>query len=173
MSLRRIEKGSGMPGSERPQSQPPAGARAGGRRHVVFALAGVEYAVDASQVRRSLPAPVAPSAELVFLGQTYPLVDLRALFRLTPSADAGRLVLLVQGESGRAGLVVDALVELTVLDEAAAVPLPAVFRGVERRWFGGLARLGTRVVVVLRADAILGTHAVLSPGLAPRALAAQ
>jgi hypothetical protein len=44
---------------------------------------------------------------------------------------------------------------------------------VERRWFGGLARLGTRVVVVLRADAILGTHAVLSPGLAPRALAAQ
>lgn len=154
-------------------AEPVASRQAIGPRYVLFAVGGVEYAVDASLVRRAVPAPSVPSPEMVVLGQVYPLVDLRTLFRLPPPATAGRQALLVHGESGRAGLLVDRLVELTGLDDAVVVPLPAVFRGVERRWFGGLARLGTRVVVVLRVDGILGTHAVLSPELAPRVVAAR
>jgi chemotaxis protein histidine kinase CheA len=172
MSPGRSEKGRDVPGRERREGPSPA-APTGGRRHAIVAVDGVEYAVDASRVRRSLPAPTTPSPDLVFLGQTYPLVDLRALFRRASPADADRVVLLVHGETDRAGLVVDALVELTALDDAAVVPLPAVFRGVERRWFGGLARIGGRVVVVLRVDAVVGAHAVLSPRLAPRASVAR
>lgn len=162
-----------MPLRDRPTPVPAGSRPEAGQRHVVFALAGVPYALDASQVRRSLPAPATAAAEVVFLGQAYPLVDLRALFRLPASAAPGRLVLLVQGMSGQAGLVVDELIELAVIDETAVVPLPAPFQGVERRWFAGLVRLGGRVVVVLRLEAILAAHAILPPALAPRAVAVR
>lgn len=150
---------------------PPAGPRpAAGRRHVVFTLADVEYGIDARQVRRSVPVPSIPGPEVVFLGQAYPVVDLRGLFGHPPTATPGRLILLVEGESGRAGLVVDALVDLLLIEDPALAPLPELFGGVERQWLEGLARLGSRVVVVLRLDAILGAQAVLPPTL-PRGVA--
>jgi hypothetical protein len=143
-----------------------------GRRHVIFALAGVAYAVDAAVVRRSLPVPEPLAPEVAFLGQPYPLVDLRTFFRLPPSGDPGRLVLLVQTPGGRrAGLIVDDLVQIVALEPSAIGPLPAPFRGAERRWFPGLTRLGSRVVVVVSPDAIAAIGAVLPPATAERAVA--
>jgi chemotaxis protein histidine kinase CheA len=130
---------------------------------VIFALAGVAYAVDAVLVRRSLPVPEPLVPEVGFLGHAYPLVDLRTLFRLPPSADPGRLVLLVETAGGRAGLIVDDLVQIMGLEESAIGPLPMTFRGVERRWFSGLARLGSRVLVVVSPDALVSARAVLPP----------
>ena len=162
-----------MPPRRRPAPVPAGSRPTAGRRHVVFALAGVPYLLDASQVRRSLPAPASAAAEVLFLGEAYPLVDLRALFRLPESTAPARLVLLVQATSGRAGLVVDELLELAVIDETVVVPLPAPFQGVERLWFAGLVRLRGRVVVLLRLEAILGAHAILPPARPPRAVAVQ
>jgi chemotaxis protein histidine kinase CheA len=162
-----------MPPRNRPARVPAGAMAAAGRRHVVFGLAGVPYLLDASQVRRSLPAPASGAAEVLFLGQSYPLVDLRALFRLPESTACGRMVLLVQGTSGRAGLVVDELLELAIIDETVVVPLPAPFQGVERRWFAGLVGLGGRVLVLLRLEAILAAQTVLPPARPPRAVTVQ
>jgi chemotaxis protein histidine kinase CheA len=151
----------------KPSTVPPGR----GRRHMIFALAGVVYAVDAILVRRSLPVPESLASEVSFLGQPYPLVDLRTFFRLPPSADPGRLVLLVQTAGGRAGLIVDDLVQIMALEESAIGPLPAPFRGAERQWFSGLVRLGNRVVVVVSPDAIVAAGAVLPPAPAERAVA--
>jgi chemotaxis signal transduction protein len=138
---------------------------------VIFALAGVAYAVDAAVVRRSLPVPEPLAPEVAFLGQPYALVDLRTFFRLPPSADPGRLILLVQTAGGRAGLIVDDLVQIVALEPSAIGPLPAPFRGAERRWFPGLTLLGSRVVVVVSPDAIVAAGAVLPPAPAERAAA--
>jgi chemotaxis signal transduction protein len=148
---------------DRRRVEPAASLPGRGRRHVVFALAGVAYAVDATLVRRSLPVPETPVSEVAVLGQTFPLLDLRTLFRLPPSAEPGRLVLLVQTAGGRAGLIVDDLVQIAVLDASDVVPLPGAFRGVERSWFAGLTRLGSRVVVVVSPDALVAAGAVLPP----------
>jgi hypothetical protein len=155
-----------------PRRNPPAPVSTSrGGRHVIFALAGVAYAVDAAVVRRSLPVPDPLTPEVSFLGQPYPLVDLRTFFRLPPSADPGRLVLLVQTAGGRAGLIVDDLVQIVALEPSAIGPLPAPFRGAERRWFPGLTRQGARVVVLLSPDAIVAAGAVLPPVPAERAAA--
>jgi chemotaxis signal transduction protein len=138
---------------------------------VIFALAGVAYAVDAAVVRRSLPVPEPLASEVSFLGQPYPVVDLRTFFRLPPSADPGRLILLVQTAGGRAALIVDDLVQIVALEPSAVGPLPAPFRGAERRWFPGVTRLGSRVVVVVSTDAIVAAGAVLPPAPAERAAA--
>jgi purine-binding chemotaxis protein CheW len=156
----------------RPAPAAPDGRPGPARRHVVFALGGIEHAVPAQQVRHSLPADGEVGRELDFLGQTYPVVDLRSLFRLPGPPASTRLILLVEGDGVRAALVVDRLVDLVLLEAAAIVPLPPVFAGVERRWFTGLARLGPRILLVLRVEGILGAQSAPAAASALHAAAA-
>ena len=160
-----------MPGEGgRPTPERPG---APGRRYVVFRLGTVEYAVDAEQVRRSMPAPPVLRADIGYRGQMYPVLDLRALFGHTPAGGAVRLLLLAETPAGRAALAVDALVDLRTIVESAIAPLPELFQGAERRWLAGLVRLDGRVVVVLRLEAILAAHPVLPPDAWPRPAAAM
>jgi chemotaxis signal transduction protein len=163
-------------------SGPPPGAVAGpvASRFALLDVDGVEYAVESAWVRRTLPAPEPPPAAIAHGGADFPLIDLRQLFGLprarphAGSPPAGRLVLLVErprgadpsgaaaGDACRVALLVDDLRGIEPLPEGTAVPLPAVYRGAERRWFRGLLpRAGGRVTVLLRLD-----------GLAPAAVAA-
>lgn len=124
-------------------------------RYVVFSSGGADYAIEARYVRHSLAAPVGPDEEVFFLGRSYPILDLRALLGLPPLVGRGRLILVVEGEGRNAGLLIDAIAGLVRLDEAAIVLLPKVFAGVERRWFRGVTRIGSRVVAVISIDGIL------------------
>jgi len=144
-----------MPLRGQPAAAPTGLRPAPSRRYVVFTLGGVDYGLPAHQVRHSLPITEAVGPAVVFLRQVYPLVDLRGLFRLPASTAPDRLVLLVEVEGRRAGLVVDRLADLVALDEGGIVALPAVFGGVERRWFAGLAVLGPRMVVIVRGEGVL------------------
>jgi hypothetical protein len=137
-------------------------------RFALIAVDGVEYAVDASWVRRSLPAPRPLPPAVPHGGAAFKVIDLRQLFGLPAGAPlpgaAGpgpeRLMLLVEqpptgegtgGDAGRVALVVDGLLGIEPLDPGAAQPLPAVYRGPERAWFRGLVpRPGGRVAVLLR-----------------------
>jgi hypothetical protein len=143
-------------------------------RFALVAVDGVEYAVDATWVRRSLPAPDLLPAAIAHGAATFPVIDLRQLFglpaapgaRLPATAGTGpeRLILLVEqplveDDSGqavnRAALVVDDLLGIEPLAPGTAAPLPAVYRGPERRWFRGLVpRTGGQVTVLLRLEGL-------------------
>lgn len=125
-----------------------------GARHVVFALAGTHYAVEARHVRHVLPVRGEPGPRVEFLGRAYPVVDLRARFRLAPGGPAERSILVVEGERASAGLLVDLVVALMPVEAEAVLPLPAVFAGVEREWFAGLVPVGSRLVPVVRVDGL-------------------
>ena len=151
-------------------------------RYALLAVDGVEYAVDAAWVRRSLPAPSPLPAAILHGGTAYQLVDLRQLFGLPASSDAPpqagggtgpeRMILLIDPPSAapapvaagavhRLALVIDDLLGLEPLATGAAVPLPGVYRGPERRWFHGvLPRTDGRITVLLRPEG-------LAPGAAP------
>ncbi|MFB3818190.1 MAG: chemotaxis protein CheW [Candidatus Methylomirabilales bacterium] len=141
----------------------PAGA---GRRCLLFRVAGGEYAVDVRALRRVVA--LAPGARgQVHLGEAaYPLLDLRAAFGLAPSGERGALALAVATPEGRAALVVDEAIGLGTLGAAETQPLPRVFDGVEREWFEGLARLGPRLVILLRPEGLLRSRAATPPGRA-------
>lgn len=123
-------------------------------RFVLFSVGDVEYAVEATAVRRFLPAGDAAGGAAVFGGNTYPLVDLRARFRM-PAAGAARPMLLVEGRRGGAGVLVDAVLNVVQVQTDAIVELPETFAGAERRWFRGLARLGDRVLVIVDVEGLL------------------
>jgi hypothetical protein len=144
-------------------------------RFALVAVDGVEYAVDATWVRRSLPAPNPLPAAIAHGAAAFRVIDLRQLFGLPaapgarlPDAAAGpgpeRLILLVEQPRGgddavqaanRAALVVDDLLGIEPLAPGTAAPLPAVYRGPERSWFRGLVpRTGGRVTVLLRLEGL-------------------
>lgn len=125
------------------------------RRHAVFSLSGVDYAIEADHVRHFATVPGNHGDEVLWLGTSYPLRDLRALFRLPPAPAGRQFVLIVESDGATAGLLVDAVVGLTVVDDAVVMPLPSIFRGMEREWFRGVARLGDRIVVLVRVAGIL------------------
>lgn len=149
---------------------PPAGAAAAPAppRFALLAVDGVEYAVESAWVRRTLPAAGPLPADVSHAGAAFPVVDLRQLFGLAAAGNgtaAGeRLLLLVERPAGaepaggapcRLALVVDDLLGIEPLAAGVAVPLPAVYRGPERRWFEGLLpRAGGRITVLLRLDGL-------------------
>jgi purine-binding chemotaxis protein CheW len=124
-------------------------------RYVVFTLAGVHYGLDAQLVRHSLPAHEAEAGVVRFVGATYPLVDLRRLFGLPPADGDTRLVLVGDPAGRRGALVVDVLADLAAVEETTVLPLPAVFRGRERRWFRGVTRIDGKIVVVVSLEGLL------------------
>lgn len=134
----------------------PNGAVARLRPHVVFTVGGVAFAFDALHARYVLRAGEASAGRLVrFLDRPYPVVDLRQVFGHPAPAGAG-FVLLVESDS-RAGLHVDALRGLCSIDPAELLPLPAVYRGAERRWVAGLATPTDTLTVVVRIPDLLAT----------------
>jgi hypothetical protein len=167
----------------RPDSmQPPAAVV----RFAVLAVAGVEYAVDSSWVRRSLPAPDPLPAAIVHGGAAFQVIDLRQLFGLAAGPEGPgpaitapcpeRLILLVEqplpeaapaaaAAVHRVALVVDDLLGLEPLAAGAAVPLPGVYRGPERRWFRGVVpRADGRITVLLRPNGLAPAAARLPGG---------
>jgi hypothetical protein len=139
---------------------------AAARPHVVFTVGGVAFAFDAAHARYVLRAGEAPTDATRFLGRAYPLLDLRRVFG-HPAPERTGFVLLVEADA-RAGLHVDDLQGLRSLDPARLEPLPAVYRGSERRWVAGLATVDDAVLVVVRVRELLATLlADDRPGEAP------
>jgi len=154
-------------------------------RFALLAVDGVEYAVDSSWVRRSLPAPHPLPAAIVHGGAAFQVIDLQQLFGLAAGSGAShpattapgpeRLILLVEqplAEAApaaaaavhRVALVVDDLLGLEPLAAGDAVPLPSVYRGPERRWFRGVVpRADGRIIVLLRPHG-LSPAATQPPG---------
>lgn len=125
------------------------------QRYLVFALGGVDYAIDATYVRRLLTHAPGPGSDVRFLGERYPFLDLRALFGLPEQPGGDSLAVLVEAGEERAALLVDRSVDLVPLDGSAFLPVPGRFAGRERQWFRGLAPVQGRLVPVLAAEGIL------------------
>jgi purine-binding chemotaxis protein CheW len=133
------------------------------RRHVVFTLAGAWYAIDAAHVKHFFPGWESHDERAAFLGHEYRVIDLRAAFGLPLSHEPGRLILVVEIGGKSAGLLVDGLVSLALIDPASVVALPTVFDGAERDWFDGVVRLDERVTIVMRAAGVLASAGRWSP----------
>jgi chemotaxis signal transduction protein len=126
----------------------------------VFTSGGVSFAFDAVHARYVLRGDErGPEGLVHFLDQPYPVVDLRRVFGHPAPARTGFVVLV--GSGVRAGLHVDDLRGLCRIDPGGLAPLPAVYRGTERRWIAGLVPTDDTVMVVVRIPEMLET---LLPG---------
>lgn len=134
--------------------------------HVVFKVAGSEYALPASDVLQmetftgATPVPGARpwvAGVMQVRGRIVPVVDVRARFGL-PAVERTldtRVVVALHGERAVA-LLVDAAREVIKLDEAQIKPPPEIVAHEAQGLVKGVAQVGARIVMLLDFSKVIG-----------------
>jgi len=139
----------------------------GALRLVCFEVRGQELALPIASVRETLPiqpitrvvlTPPALAGVFSLRGDIVPAIDLAVLLGLPPSEihDDSRIVVIESGH-GAAGIIVDRLRDLRMLDQALEPPPGNVAAGVTQL-LAGMAATPTGTVRVLDAQAIVSAE---------------
>ena len=134
--------------------------------HVVFKVAGAEYAIPASEVLQmesfsgATPVPGAPShvAGLVQVrGRVVPVVDARARFGLPP-VERTLDTRVVVGQLGPrvVGLLVDSAREVLKLAPDQLQPPPQLVAEQAQGFVKAVARVGQRLVMLIDFPRVIG-----------------
>lgn len=129
-----------------PESSRPADAR-----HLLVEVGSTTYALPARWVVHSMASAAGLSGTVPLRGATYPVLDLRRIFRLPAISGECQAIFLDQ-EGHRTAFLVDTLLGFEQLDAGALLALPWTFSGRERSWFEALSPKGEgfRVLLCLR-----------------------
>lgn len=132
---------------------------------VVFKMNGEEFGTDISNVvevveyREPVHVPRAPDfidGVIQLRDLVLPIIDLRKRMDVpVPVATADTRIVVVLIDEERVGLLVDSVVEVAHMHSENVSQPPAFFRGLSADYLQGLARIGERLIIVLRLERIL------------------
>ncbi|KXG78376.1 Chemotaxis protein CheW [Fervidicola ferrireducens] len=134
------------------------------KRIVIFGLGSELYGMDIYELQEIIRMveitriPKAPSfieGVINLRGKVIPIIDLKKKFGIVGDENSSerRIIVANIGEQ-KAGLIVDHVSEVTTVRDEDIEQPPAVL-GLESRFISGLAKLGERIVILLKADEIL------------------
>lgn len=134
--------------------------------HVVFSVAGAEYALPAANVLQlesyqgatPVPGTAAHVAGIVHVrGHVIPVLDLRRLFHhpmIEPTLDTR--VIVTEHAGRQVGLLVDKSREVVRIDPSTVQSTPGVVDDSSRGFFAGVAQLGPRLLMLLDLRKVVG-----------------
>jgi purine-binding chemotaxis protein CheW len=128
---------------------------------VLFEIEGVTYGVEVERVLEIVLRPEVsrvPSAVdcvegvINLRGTVLPVLDLRRRFRLGGDAARATHVVILQLQGALAGISVDGVSQVVRIPVAAIEPPPAAITGPQVRYIEGIAKLETKLCVLLDLD---------------------
>lgn len=134
---------------------------------VVFRLGGRDFAVNIFQVERILryqePAPLPQAPDFLegvvqYGDAVVPVVDLRKRVNVDAPVEDETRVMILELESERIGIVVDAVLEVLKVDAERVTPPPKIVQGLAAKYISGMVSLEDRTVVVLAAGKLLSSE---------------
>lgn len=135
---------------------------------VTFRLGDDLFAADIYAVERVLRHQAPTSIPNVpgwiqgvieYQSRVVPVIDLRARFELTVTPPTGETRILIFNASGEwIAAVVDAVLEVSVLDPAKLAPPPPLFRGLAGEYLRGIVRRNDALIVYLDVTKLLSTN---------------
>jgi purine-binding chemotaxis protein CheW len=138
---------------------------------VTFRVAGQDFAFNIFQVERILryeaPAKLPKAPEflvgvLQYQGDPVPVIDLRKRFGVAaPLKDETRTIVL-DWESARIGVVVDAVTEVLQIAAADVSQPPAIVKGLAAEYITGLVGRESRTIIVLNTGKLLASKEKLA-----------
>lgn len=132
---------------------------------VAFQVGGEEYGLHIMKVQEIIrviepvkvpKAPAYVDGVINLRGKIIPIVDLRKRMGkiVTPYTDASRII--VVDASGRlAGLVVDAVIDVIMLNNDEVEPCPSIGENKRSDYIKGVAKQGDRLVTILNLESLL------------------
>jgi purine-binding chemotaxis protein CheW len=134
------------------------------KRIVIFGLGSELYGMDIYELQeiiRMVEITRIPKASsfiegvINLRGKVIPVIDLKKKFGIKGDDNPSERRIIVANVGGQtAGLIVDRVSEVTSVRDEDIEPPPAVLE-LEGRFINGLAKLGERIVILLKADEIL------------------
>lgn len=134
--------------------------------HVVFKVAGTEYAMPADEVLQMesyggatpIPGAAAHVAGIVQVrGRVVPVVDLRARFGLEATERTLDSRLVIGNDAGRSvALLVDSAREVVKLAAEQVEPPPPMVVEEAKGFVKGVARLGDRLLMLIDFKKVIG-----------------
>ncbi|CDQ40093.1 MULTISPECIES: chemotaxis protein CheW [Virgibacillus] len=135
------------------------------RKVIVFQLGNEEYAVSVLQVgsiERMIPITRVPqTANFVkgvinLRGVVTPIIDLRLRFGMEESAfNESTRIIIVYVDDMEVGLIVDAANDVIDIPESEIEPAPEVIGSVDADYIEGVAKLETRLLILLDLQSVL------------------
>ncbi len=131
---------------------------------VTFRLGDDHFAADIFSVERVLrhakprPVPDLPpwmEGVLDYQGRVIPVIDLRARFGVDGERPEGARILVCKAGDDWIAMTVDAVQEVTTVDDTQIEPAPPLFRGLTREYLTGMVRRDAGVLVVLNVRHLL------------------
>lgn len=133
---------------------------------VVFKLGREEYGVSILQVQeikrnteitRVPHSPDYIKGVMNLRGSVLPVIDLKKRLNLPPQdhTDDTRII-IIKVEDINVGMIVDAVSEVTAIDQNSIEPPQAVVGGIAADYLSGVGKLENRLIILLNTDAIIG-----------------
>lgn len=133
---------------------------------VVFKLGREEYGVSILQVQeikriteitRVPHSPDYIKGVMNLRGSVLPVIDLKKRLNLPPEeyTDDTRII-IIKVEEITVGMIVDAVSEVTTIDQSNIEPPQAVVGGIAADYLSGVGKLENRLLILLNTDAIIG-----------------
>ena len=133
---------------------------------VAFRLGGRDFAVNIFQVERILryqePAPLPQAPDFLegvvqYGDAVVPVVDLRKRVNVDAPVEDETRIMILELESERIGVVVDAVLEVLKVNAERVTPPPKIVQGLAAKYISGMVSLEDRTVVVLAAGKLLSS----------------
>lgn len=133
---------------------------------VVFKLGREEYGVSILQVQeikriteitRVPHSPDYIKGVMNLRGSVLPVIDLKKRLNLPQAeyTDDTRII-IIKVEDINVGMIVDAVSEVTTIDQNNIEPPQAVVGGIAADYLSGVGKLENRLLILLNAEAIIG-----------------
>ena len=133
---------------------------------VVFKLGREEYGVSILQVQeikriteitRVPHSPDYIKGVMNLRGSVLPVIDLKKRLGLPPEEyTEDTRIIIIKVEEIVVGMIVDAVSEVTTIDQNNIEPPQAVVGGIAADYLSGVGKLENRLLILLNTDAIIG-----------------
>jgi purine-binding chemotaxis protein CheW len=132
-------------------------------KYIVFRIHGEEFGIELGRVfeiinpQKAIPCPGTPAyIKGIFnlRGTVIPLMDLRQRLGVSPSTEKEKIVVAFMHDE-KVGLLVDAIEEITNIDEEQIASPPSIFKGLKPEYLLGVGKLSDRLIIILNMDAMM------------------
>lgn len=119
-------------------------------------IAKVESIIKMQPITQMPHVPVFVEGVTNLRGKVLPVIDLRKRFGLPPQeADKNSRIIVVSGDGTEVGMIVDGVSEVVSVPEGTVEAAPAITTSVDSAFITGIAKLDSRLVILLDLNRIL------------------
>jgi purine-binding chemotaxis protein CheW len=127
-----------------------------GNEHFGIDIAAVEGIVKMQEITRVPQAAEYVEGITNLRGSVLPVIDLEKRFGIPPHEKTRETrIVVVNMDSVKIGMIVAAVSEVLTIDDSVIEPAPAIVTTINSRFITGIARIDTRLVILLDLNLVL------------------